>query len=234
MLGYISYLPCKPEQTESGFGRRALLAGLLAFGAVPAWAQGKLDAAGATFSDFGIADNGASLGQAADQAGNAQDDKPARVLGIDQSGGFARVLFDAVKAEVGIPLGWTAREDWERGVATFAARGWRLLVWRIDFAFEGVRDAEHYAASKVGAIQARRPGVRGRARKLADGSFLIVFENVPPSSGDSGGRRTVLDLVVPAPGSGKEGILLTLGVPEAEGDRAVRLLALLKDSLKVH
>ena len=33
---------------------------------------------------------------------------------------------------------------WERGVAYTIDKRIRLIVWRVDFAFEGVRDAEHY------------------------------------------------------------------------------------------
>ena len=47
-----------------------------------------------------------------------------------------------------LPLGWQATEDWERGVGYSSDKRYRLIVWRVDFAFEGVKDAEHYAATK--------------------------------------------------------------------------------------
>ena len=101
-----------------------------------------------------------------------------------------------------------------------------------DFAFEGAKDAEHYAAMKSGSIQARRPTVQARARKLGDGTFLIVYENVPKVQGDSE-TRTVFDLLIQKPGNPKEGVLLTLGVPASQMDRGFRLLALLKQSVQI-
>ena len=86
-----------------------------------------------------------------------------------------------------------------------------------------------YAAAKAGAIQSHRPGVKAQARKLSDGTFLIVYENVP----DKDGPRTVFDLVVPQPSQPKQGALITLGVPATDADRGLRLMALLKRSLRV-
>ncbi len=113
--------------------------------------------------------------------------------------------------------------------------------------FEGVSDAEHYAATKVGTIKARRPSIEGQARKLRDGTFLIVYENVPPSQGDTerrtvfdlvmpnpGNPRTVFDLVMPNPGNPKEGVLMTLGVPASDAGRGLKMLALLKSQLRIH
>ena len=42
-----------------------------------------------------------------------------------------------------LPLGWQATEDWERGVAYSSDKRYRVIVWRVDFAYEGVKDAEH-------------------------------------------------------------------------------------------
>ena len=91
-----------------------------------------------------------------------------------------------------MPLGWQATEDWERGVGYSSDKRYRLLVWRVDFAFEGVQDAEHYAATKTGTIKARRPGIQAQARKLSDGTFLIVYENAPPGQGPWGSRPAKL------------------------------------------
>jgi hypothetical protein len=131
-----------------------------------------------------------------------------------------------------MPLGWQANEDWERGVGFSSDKRFRLLVWKVDFAYEGVNDAEHYAATKTGAIKARKPGIQAQARKLRDGSFLIVYQNVPPGSGDSE-TRVVFDLVVPRPGKPKEGVLMTLGVAARDSDRGLKLMALLKPTLKI-
>jgi len=182
--------------------------------------------------DFSKADNGASFNRGDSMLPGGPDPAAPHVLSVDRENGFARIRFDGVKVGVCLPLGWQAMEDPERGVGFSADRQYRLIVWRLDFAFEGVRDAEQYAASKAGAIQARRPGVKAQARKLPDGTFLIVYENVPPSQGDNG-KRTVFDVVQPKPGDPKLGVLLTLGVPGGDGERGLKLLALLKLKLEV-
>ena len=131
-----------------------------------------------------------------------------------------------------MPLGWQANEDWERGVGFSSDKRYRLIVWRVDFAFEGVKDAEHYAATKSGAIQARRPAIKAQARKLGDGTFLIVYENVAKAQGDSE-PRVVFDLLMQKPGKPKEGVLMTLGVPTSDAGRGLRLMALIKQSMKI-
>jgi hypothetical protein len=45
--------------------------------------------------------------------------------------------------------------------------------------------------------------------------------------------RIVFDLVAPKPGSPKEGLLMTLGVPASDAERGMKLMALLKQSLRV-
>jgi hypothetical protein len=117
-------------------------------------------------------------------------------------------------------------------VAYSADKRYRLIVWRVDFAYEGVKDAEHYAATKTGSIQARRPSVRAQARKLGDGTFLIVYENVARSQGDSE-PRVVFDLLMQRPGNPKEGVLLTLGVPAGDAARGIKLLALIKQNTRI-
>ena len=197
-------------------------------------AQGQFDAAGATFRDYATLDNGASFYKVESMVsgGNASDQTAARLMGIDNEKGQARVRFEAIKTEVTLPLGWQASEDWERGVGFSDDRRYRLIVWRVDFAFEGVKDAEHYVATKSGSIQARRPKIQARARKLGDGTFLVIYENVPPGRGDSE-TRVVFDVLMAKSASGNDGVLLTLGVPASDTERGLRLMALIKASVKV-
>ena len=62
---------------------------------------------------------------------------------------------------------------------------------------------------------------------------LIVYENAPKGQGDSE-PRTVFDLVMQRPGNPKEGILLTLGVPASDAVRGLKLLALLKQNMRIN
>jgi hypothetical protein len=219
----------KLGQKESG--RRPFLIGALALALAPVSAQadGDLDAGGLTFRDFAQSDRGSSFDKVDPMIGAGAQPTQAHVLAVDNNGGFARIRFDAIKIEVALPLGWQANEDWERGVAFSEDKRYHLIVWRVDFAFEGVADAEQYSTAKAGTIQSHKPGVKAQAHKLGDGTFLIVYQNVP----DKAGPRTVFDLVVPRPGQPKEGALMTLGVPAADADRGLKLLALLKRSLRV-
>ena len=109
----------------------------------------------------------------------------SRVVAVEGDKGLARVQFSSIRVELALPLGWQATEDWERGVAYSSDKRYRLIVWRVDFAYEGVKDAEHYAATKAGSIQARRPTVQAQARKLGDGTFLVVYDNVAKAQGDA-------------------------------------------------
>jgi len=203
------------------------------FAGFPA-AAADLDAGGLTFRDFAINDNGASFNRGVDPIiAGGPNQVSSQVLAVDSAQGFARVQFGSIKVELALPLGWQATEDWERGVAYSGDKSYRLIVWRVDFAFEGVKDAEHYAATKSGSIQSRRPSVQAQARKLGDGTFLIVYENVPRGQGDSG-PRTVFDLVTQRPGNPKEGILLTLGVPASDAVRGLKLLAILKANMRIN
>jgi hypothetical protein len=210
-----------------------LFAGMAAcFTAGPAMAQDKLDAGGLSFRDFAVNDNGASFNRGDPMIAGGPNQVSSRVAAIEADKGLARIQFDSIRVQVAVPLGWQATEDVERGVAYSSDKRHRVIVWRVDFAFEGVRDAEHYAASKVGAIQARRPGVQGQARKLGDGTFLIVYDSVPRAQGDRE-SRTVFDLVIPNPGNAKEGVLLTLGVPASDAVRGLKLMALLRDNMRI-
>jgi hypothetical protein len=210
-----------------------LLAGLGAcFAGFPARAA-DLDAGGLTFRDFAVNDNGASFNRGVDPIiAGGPNQVSSRIVAVDGAQGLARVQFGSIKVELALPLGWQATEDWERGVAYSGDKRYRLIIWRVDFAFEGVKDAEHYAATKTGSIQARRPSIQAQARKLGDGTFLIVYENAPKAQGDSEGR-TVFDLLMQRPGNPKEGLLMTLGVPASDAARGIKLMALLKQNMRI-
>lgn len=201
----------------------------LAAAPAAARAQAGLEAGGLTFRDFALLDNGSSFNRVDPMIGSGAQPTQSRIMAIDNAGGFARIRFDSIRAEVALPLGWQAQEDWERGAAFSPDKRYRVIVWRVDFAYEGVNDAEHYAATKAGTIQARKAGVRAQARKLGDGTFLVVYQNVTGESEP----RTVFDLVVPRPGHPKEGALMTLGVPSGDADRGIKLMALLKSKLRL-
>lgn len=183
-----------------------------------------------TFLDFAVQDNGSSFSQVDPMIGSGAQPTQSTVLTIDKARGLAWIRFSSIKTDIAMPLGWQANEDAERGVGFSSDKRYRLIVWRVDFAFEGVADAEQYASAKAGAIQSHKPGVAAQARKLPDGTFLIVYQNVP----DAAGPRTVFDLVIQRPGQPKEGTLVTLGVPAAEADRGLRLMALLKRNIRVN
>lgn len=191
-----------------------------------------LDAGGLTFRDFGTNDNGASFQRGDPMIAGGPNVQPSRILGIDSAAGLARIAFGAMKVDVAIPLGWQATEDWERAAAWSPDKRYRIFVWRVDFPFEGVKDAEHYAATKSGSMQSHKPGVKAQARRLGDGTYLIVYENVPKGPGD-GENRVVFDLIVPRPGQPKEGVLLTLGVPASDAARGMKLLALLYKNMRI-
>ena len=193
----------------------------------------RLDSGGLTFSDFGVPDNGASYTRGEQSIGGGTTQTFTRVLGIDPASQAVRLRFDSVKVELLLPMGWQASEDGERGVAYTSDKRIRLIVWRVDFAYEGVRDAEHYAATKAGSMKARRPGVQAQARKLRDGSFVIVYENVPKGPSDSSGPRTVFDLIIPDPSNPKVGLLVTLGMPASEASRGLQLMALITQNMRI-
>jgi hypothetical protein len=227
----IPRLSAEPKQKESG--RRFLLAASIALCcAGPAAAQSALDAGGLTFRDFAVADRGASFYRGDPMVPNGQGPASAQVLEIDNGNGLARIRFGSIKVDVAVPLGWLASDDPERGVSYSADKSYRLIVWRVDFAFEGVKDAEQYAATKGGAIKSRYPSVETQTRKLGDGSFLIGYEHVPEGHGDRE-QRTVFDNVIGNPTKAAAGVLMTLGVPASQEDRGLKLMALLKQNLRI-
>lgn len=201
--------------------------------ALHAQTANRLDPGGLTFRDFGVPDNGASYTRGEQSIGGGTTQKFTRVLGIDPATQAVRLRFDSVKVELLLPMGWQASEDGERGIAYTSDKRIRLIVWRVDFAYEGVRDAEHYAATKAGSMKARRPGVQAQARKLRDGSLVIVYENVPKGPTDNDGPRTVFDLVIPDPKNPKVGVLVTLGMPTSEAGRGLQLLALITQNMRI-
>lgn len=220
------------KQKESGRRLFLVTAGAALCAAVPARASDTLDAGGLTFLDFATPDNGASFARGDATIAGGPNPVSSRILGIENAKGYARIRFEQSRITMAVPLGWQANEDWERGVGFSSDKRYRLIVWRVDFEFEGVKDAEHYASTKGGAIQARRPAVKSQARKLSDGTYLIVFENVPKGQGDTE-PRVVFDLVMTQPGNPKLGVLVTLGVPASDAGRGIKLLALLKEKMIV-
>jgi hypothetical protein len=226
-----SRLEGEVRQKESG-RRLFLSAGLAACLLARPAAADDLDAGGLSFRDFSANDNGASFNRGDPMIAGGPNPVSSKVLAIENGQGLARIQFSSIRVELAVPLGWQANEDWERGVAYSSDKRYRLIVWRVDFAFEGVKDAEHYAATKTGSIQSRRPAVKAQGRKLGDGTFLIVYENVAKAQGDGEGR-TVFDLLKQNPNNPKEGVLLTLGVPASDTSRGLRLLALIKQSMRI-
>jgi hypothetical protein len=209
------------------------VAGLVAcLAAGPALADDKLDPGGLTFRDFSSNDNGASFSRGDPMIAGGPNQVSSRVVAVEGDKGLARVQFSSIRVEMAVPLGWQATEDPERGVAYSSDKRYRLIVWRVDFPYEGVKDAEHYAATKAGSIQARRPAVHAQARKLGDGTFLIVYDNVAKAQGDAE-PRIVFDLVTQNPGDPKEGVLVTLGVPASDAARGLKLMALLKQNMRI-
>jgi hypothetical protein len=193
----------------------------------------KLDPGGLTFREFSSNDNGASFNRGDPMIAGGPNQVSSQIAAIESDKGLARIQFNSIRVQLAVPLGWQATEDPERGVAYSADKRYRVIVWRVDFAYEGVKDAEHYAATKAGSIQARRPGVRAQARKLGDGTFLVVYENAPKAPGDSE-PRVVFDLVTPSPSNPKEGVLLTLGVPASDAARGLKFMALLKQNMRIN
>jgi hypothetical protein len=204
--------------------------GALTLASFQARARGDLDPGDLTFKDFAINDHGVSFDKVDPMIGAGAQPTQARVLTVNNADGFARIRFRSIKMDIALPLGWQANEDWERGLAFSGDKRYRLILWRVDFEYEGVSGVEQYAAAKAGAVQSHRPGVKAHARNLADGSFLIVYENTKDTDG---GLRIVFDLVLTQPGQPLQGALLTLGVPASDAERGLKLLGLLKRSLRI-
>jgi hypothetical protein len=233
MIGFIPKVTSEARQNESG--RRSVTIALAvtllaACGSGSALAQTGLDAGGLTFRDFAVADHGASFSR--NDSIPVSGATGARLIHVDEAQGKARVGFGSINVEASVPMGWQAGDDSGRGLAFSADKSYRLIVWRVDFAFEGVTGPEHYAATKGGAIEARRPGVKAQARRLADGSALITYQNVPAGQGDRE-ARTVYDLVMANPAKPSEGLLVTIGVPASQAERGLKLLALVKQDLSI-
>src|SRR5476649_140258 len=114
MIWSVSKVINKLRQKESA-GRLILAAAVAACWASTAMAQSTLDPGGLTFKDFAVADHGASF--------NRNDSIPvsgagsARLIGVDDASGKARIGFNSIKVEASVPMGWQAGDDGERGVA---------------------------------------------------------------------------------------------------------------------
>ena len=152
-----------------------------------------------------------------------------RVLGIDQPARRFALRFDSIKVELLLPHGLAG----DRGLGAGrrlqrSTSAIRLIVWRVDFAFEGVKDAEHYAATKAGSIKARRPGVKAQARKLGDGTLPDRLRERAEGTGRQRARARCSTWSSHNPSNPKEGVLVTLGVPASEAGRGLQLLALIK------
>ena len=68
---------------------------------------------------------------------------------------------------------------------------------------------------------------------MSDGTFMVVYDNAPKAHGDSE-PRAVFDLVIPNPRNAKEGVLVTLGVPANDAVRGLKLMALIKESIRIN
>ena len=93
------YPHLKDERGQNESGRRLFLAGavstlLSVYSAGEVEAEDGLDPGGLTFRDFGTPDNGASFNRDDPMLPGGPNPPPARVLSIDNAGGFARVRFD--------------------------------------------------------------------------------------------------------------------------------------------
>ena len=171
------------EQRQKESGRRLFLAGGLAacLVAAPALADDKLDPGGLTFRDFATNDNGASFSRGDPMiARRSQPGVVARSCSVDGANGLARIQFRCIRVELALPLGWQATEDWERGVAFSSDKRYRRPRLAGRFRLRGRQGRRALRRDQEPApIQARRPAVQAQARKLGDGTFLIVYDNVP-------------------------------------------------------
>ena len=115
-----------------------------------------LDPGGLTFRNFGISDNGSSFSRFDSTFGNnAANPTPSRVLEIDSANGLARVRFDTIRAEVSLPLGWQATEDWERGVA-YSGDGALLAAKEFAGSLK-IFDANEYSAKPLRSAAVGQP-----------------------------------------------------------------------------
>jgi len=199
-------------------------------------ANDRLEAGSATFRDFALASTANSLVDDSnpinrDWTSNTAETL-AEVVSVDAAQGLARVRFKSVECELAIPLGWHAIEDRERAAIFTPDRSARLILWRVDLAFEGAADVEKYVTAKQAALRTRIPQLAAQVRRLAEGEFLAVYTNVPARRGDSE-PRVIFDLVTPNPTNKLRALLMTLGVPASRADRYLPLLALLSRERKV-
>lgn len=218
------------------FAAGAFAAGVLAAGAASAQKGGQLDPGDSTFKNYALSETAGSLHDAENavnrQWTNATAESLTELLTSVPKEGFARIRSKAVDVEMSVPLGWHAIEDNERLAIFNPDRTVRIIVWRVDLEFEGVPDLEKYLVGKAAALRVRYPKVQATSRALPNGSFLGVFNDVPPRAGDKE-PRAIFDLLTPNPQNPKRALLMTFGTPASQTDRYLPLLALLERSQKI-
>ena len=83
--------------------------------------------------------------------------------------------------------------------------------------------------------QAQRDSVKAKADRERMIKEAQAYANgiLPKAQGDAE-QRVVFDLVTQKPGDPKEGILVTLGVPASDAVRGLKLMALIKQNMKIN
>lgn len=197
---------------------------------------GQLDPGDSTFKNYALSETASSLHDVENavnrQWTNATAESLTELLTAVPKEGYARIKSKAVDIELSVPLGWHAIEDNERLAIFNPDRTVRVIVWRVDLEFEGVPDLEKYLVGKTAALRVRYPKVQATSRALPNGSFLGVFNDVPPRAGDKE-PRAIFDLLTPNPQNPKRALLMTFGVPASQTDRYLPLLALLERNRKI-
>ena len=78
---------------------------------------------------------------------------------------------------------------------------------------------------------------RDVVRRTQNGSHPLSFSAVtlsgPAKAQGDAEPRTVFDLVIPQPRNPKLGVLMTLGVPASDAGRGLKLLALLRENIRI-
>ena len=172
------------KQKESG--RRLFLAAAGAALCLPlsARASDKLDAGGLTFRDFATLDNGASFARGDPMIAGGPNQVSSKVVGHRQRQGLRP---RPLRADPG--RRWRCRSagrpprTGSGASATAATSAIASSSGGSTSTSRASRTPSTMPRTKVGSIQARRPGVKAQARKLGDGTYLVVFENVTEGTG---------------------------------------------------
>ena len=218
-------------------------AGLAAvlFMAMPVQAQPRqpgsgLDPGDSTFKLFARSTDAKSLQDTADRINrewtNATAETLVDLLSISAAEGYGLIRSKAVSIDQKVPLGWHAIEDNERLAIFNPDRSVRIIVWRVDLAYEGVPDLEKYMEIKAGGLRSRFPAIQASSRTLPDGQVLGVFNNVPARKGDRE-PRAILDLITPNPQNPKRAVLMTFGTPMSKAQEFLPLLALMASGREI-